>query len=186
MPRPRDVRDKSRLHGNKFFETRGFERVALSAISRERHRQGKRWKVRPRFFPPGGAASRRRFPSRSIAFYLPRSFPSSVLWPRLHPLPSLIRPFFSGPVYAGHDSHANSIPFWDLERQCGLLASQLKTPLPLSPAVSVVASFPLFRLAGRHERYRIVVSIDFGFKGTETDSSPRKHDRWRQRTYYEF
>lgn len=119
--RSRDTPDKSRRMETYFFLTRIFERV-LSPIPRKGHvRKGKTMRsVRPRLFCPTSIF----YLAGSIPFYPSRSFPSSVLWTRLHPrIP--YSTFFLRPCLCrlGHAREFNSIL---KPGRRGLLASKVK------------------------------------------------------------
>lgn len=144
-------------HGNKFFETRGFERV-LSPIPREKgdtlgtaERKTTRSSSADEKFPPflRPSPGRYRFICH-VPFRLLLSF-ETRLHPRV-PYPAL----FSVPVYAGHDTHANSILFWGLagnaahSQVVGGEVGGSFLSLRRSGTYIHSSSFPpLFRLAGK-------------------------------------
>lgn len=84
-------------------------------------------------------------------------------------LASLIPLFFFVPVYAGQDTHANSIPFWNLGGKCGLFASKVKRFILLVSTPTSFFPVLLSRLARKIRN--MLLSTTLGFKEFFSENS---------------
>lgn len=161
--RDRDTPDKNCPHGNKFFETWGFwEGSSFNSPKGTRKRTTVRKTTRlphPCFLSPSSILPPPPF--ARIDTVLSATF-LSIFRPLNAAAPSqpLSQLSFFVPVYAGYDTHANSIPFWNLAGDTTYSHRKWSLLLPLR---SDFLRFPLFfcfiSFIEKDTRYRIVVSM---------------------------